>query len=73
MFYTARLIDGQFGVGTESLESSLFLEAEIPWDALAFRSVSSRSGPGSTIVVAANSACTASTCGRRQRRQLPQD
>lgn len=40
MFYTARLIDGQFGVGTESLESSLFLEAEIPWDALAFRSVS---------------------------------
>ena len=40
MFYTARLIDGQFGAGIESLESRLFLESEIPWEALAFRSVS---------------------------------
>lgn len=40
MFYTARLIDGHFGAGVESLESRLFDEADIPWGEMAFRSVS---------------------------------
>lgn len=40
MFYTARLIDGRFGAGAESLESALFDEADIPWSSMAFRSVS---------------------------------
>ena len=40
MFYTARLIDGRFGAGAESLESRLFDEADIPWPDMAFRSVS---------------------------------
>jgi hypothetical protein len=40
MFYTARLIDGRFGVGSESLESRLFDEADIPWPEMAFRSAS---------------------------------
>lgn len=39
MFYTARLIDGRFGAGAESLESALFEEADIPWQEMAFRSV----------------------------------
>ena len=32
------LIDGQFGVGEESLETRLFTEAEIPWNEIAFES-----------------------------------
>jgi len=36
MFYRANVVDGTFGVGTESLDSGLFSEAEIPWDELAF-------------------------------------
>ncbi|HEX5803418.1 MAG TPA: NUDIX hydrolase [Azospira sp.] len=40
MFYTARLIGGRYGAGSESLESALFAEDEIPWPQLAFRSVS---------------------------------
>ena len=40
MFYTARLIDGRFGAGAESLETALFDEADIPWPSMAFRSVS---------------------------------
>ncbi len=40
LFYTARLVGGQFGAGVESLESRLFGEAEIPWKDMAFRSVS---------------------------------
>lgn len=40
MFYTGRLIDGRFGAGVESLESRLFDEAGIPWQEMAFRSVS---------------------------------
>ena len=38
--YRARLLDDRYGAGVESLEVRLFDEAEIPWDALAFRSVS---------------------------------
>ena len=39
MMYRARLLDGAFGAGVESLEVRLFDEAEIPWADLAFRSV----------------------------------
>jgi len=35
-FYKADLIDGKYGVGSESLDSGLFTEEEIPWDELAF-------------------------------------
>lgn len=40
LFYTARLIDGRFGIGIESLASQLFSEDGIPWQDIAFRSVS---------------------------------
>lgn len=38
VFYRAQLPDGRYGVGEESLESSLFREEEIPWQDIAFRS-----------------------------------
>jgi ADP-ribose pyrophosphatase YjhB (NUDIX family) len=37
--FRAGLIDGQFGVGAESLECKLYEEAQIPWDAIAFPSI----------------------------------
>lgn len=40
MFYRARLLDLDFAAGTESLEVQLFTEVEIPWDELAFSTVS---------------------------------
>ena len=39
MYFLATLIDGKFGVGTESLECALYTEEEIPWDELAFPTV----------------------------------
>lgn len=39
LFYRGRLLDTGFGAGEESLETSLFSENEIPWDKLAFSSV----------------------------------
>ncbi|MBT0963545.1 NUDIX hydrolase [Denitromonas iodatirespirans] len=39
LFYRAELQDADFAAGAESLEVALFHEAEIPWDTLAFRSV----------------------------------
>lgn len=36
MFYRGELLNGEFGVGPESLEAALFLEHEIPWRELAF-------------------------------------
>ena len=39
VFYRAPLLDLDFAPGTESLETRLFSEDEIPWDSLAFRSV----------------------------------
>ncbi len=36
MFYRARIVDGAFGVGPESLEVDLFTEDSIPWDEIAF-------------------------------------
>lgn len=40
MFYRARLLDLNYAAGTESLEVRLFTEAEIPWEDLAFSTVS---------------------------------
>jgi len=39
LFYRARLRDTDFAPGVESLETALFSEADIPWESLAFRSV----------------------------------
>lgn len=39
LFYRGQLLEGRFAPGIESLETALFAEAEIPWDKLAFRSV----------------------------------
>ncbi|MBK8972180.1 MAG: NUDIX hydrolase [Hahellaceae bacterium] len=39
IFYLADIRDGEYGAGLESLESRLFAPEEIPWEALAFRSV----------------------------------
>lgn len=40
LFYLAELLDLDFAPGEESLEVQLFDEADIPWDDLAFRTVS---------------------------------
>lgn len=40
LFYRAQLLDLDFSAGAESLEVALFREAEIPWQDLAFRTVS---------------------------------
>jgi len=40
IFYRGEVIDGKYGVGVESLESRLFAEDEIPWNELAFPTVS---------------------------------
>jgi ADP-ribose pyrophosphatase YjhB (NUDIX family) len=40
MFYRAQLLDLDYLAGVESLEVALFTEAEIPWDDLAFPTVS---------------------------------
>lgn len=40
LFYRARLLDLDFAAGTESLECRLFRESEIPWQDLAFPTVS---------------------------------
>lgn len=39
IFFRASLIDGEFGVGPESLETKLFHEQDIPWDEIAFPTV----------------------------------
>lgn len=39
MMFRARLLDREFGPGTESLEVALFDEADIPWESLAFRTI----------------------------------
>lgn len=39
MMFRARLVDLDFGPGPESLEVRLFLEDEIPWEELAFRTI----------------------------------
>ena len=37
LFYRAQLTSDQFDPGTETIEARLFLESEIPWEELAFR------------------------------------
>jgi ADP-ribose pyrophosphatase YjhB (NUDIX family) len=39
VLFRARLLDADFFPGPESLDVRLFSEAEIPWDALAFRTI----------------------------------
>ena len=39
VMYRARLLNNDFAAGIESLEVKLFDESEIPWDALAFRTI----------------------------------
>ena len=39
MFYRARLTSDQFDPGTETIEAKLFLESDIPWGEIAFRTV----------------------------------
>jgi ADP-ribose pyrophosphatase YjhB (NUDIX family) len=40
VFYRATLLDTDFSPGVETLETALFRETEIPWDEIAFRTVS---------------------------------
>jgi ADP-ribose pyrophosphatase YjhB (NUDIX family) len=40
LFYRARLLSEVFDPGFETIEARLFTEAEIPWDEIAFRTVS---------------------------------
>jgi ADP-ribose pyrophosphatase YjhB (NUDIX family) len=40
LFYRAKLLSTSFNPGTETMEARLFSESEIPWDELAFRTVS---------------------------------
>lgn len=40
MFFRARLIDGRYGIGDETLETRLFREPDIPWNELAFPVIS---------------------------------
>jgi ADP-ribose pyrophosphatase YjhB (NUDIX family) len=40
LFYRARLVEQKFAAGEETLEVRLFSENEIPWEGVAFRTVS---------------------------------
>jgi ADP-ribose pyrophosphatase YjhB (NUDIX family) len=39
LFYRARLLDDRLAPGPETTEARLFAEHEVPWDAIAFRTV----------------------------------
>lgn len=39
MYFRAHMLDNRFGAGAESLETTLFHASEIPWDELAFPTV----------------------------------
>ncbi|OZG70119.1 NUDIX hydrolase [Hahella sp. CCB-MM4] len=39
IFYRATVINGEFGIGPESLETKLFREEDIPWEEIAFPTV----------------------------------
>jgi ADP-ribose pyrophosphatase YjhB (NUDIX family) len=39
MLFRARMLDGNFSAGAETLEARLFAESEIPWDEIAFATV----------------------------------
>jgi len=40
LFYRARLVEQKFAAGEETLEVRLFSENEIPWEGVAFRTIS---------------------------------
>lgn len=40
LFFQARLLSDRFAPGLETLEARLFSESEVPWDEIAFRTVS---------------------------------
>jgi len=40
LFYRARMVEQKFAAGEETLEVRLFSESEIPWEAVAFRTIS---------------------------------
>ena len=72
--FRARLLDGKFGVGAESLQVGLYEEADIPWDEIAFpehrvRAAQLFRGPARRTRAIALSAissgrCTKTTTGR---------
>ena len=37
LFYRARMLDASLDPGPETIEAKLFVEAEVPWDEIAFR------------------------------------
>lgn len=39
LYYRARLLSDRFNPGHETMEARLFLEADIPWEEIAFRTV----------------------------------
>ena len=39
VIYLSELKDGAYGIGSESLDSALYSEADIPWDEIAFEAV----------------------------------
>jgi len=39
LYYLAELLNEEFNPGFETQEARMFLESEIPWDELAFRTV----------------------------------
>ncbi len=39
IYYRARMLDTTLAPGPETIEARLFTEAEVPWDAIAFRTV----------------------------------
>ena len=40
LFYRARLLDRDFAPGEETLETALFAEGDVPWEDIAFRTIS---------------------------------
>jgi len=39
IFYRATILNGEYGIGLESLDTRLFAESEIPWEEIAFSTV----------------------------------
>ena len=39
LFFRATILDGKYGIGSESLDTQLFEEEDIPWDSIAFPTV----------------------------------
>ncbi len=39
IFYLGKILDGQYGAGVETSDAQLFLEKDIPWNDIAFKTV----------------------------------